>query len=128
MSWHCCFFANLAQQLWRSHSRPLHPRLHCSCDNGAGQVFPHQLCTLKQQPVGGDGRPFLTAYASGSGVPWTSGYIARPPSNFRAAAPPPVPVRPAVQATSGQTPQLPQLPLLPLLPGLAAGDEVQLLP
>ena len=48
----------------------------CSCDNGAGTVFPSQLCTLKQQPTGSDGRPSLDSYGSGPGVPWTSGYLA----------------------------------------------------
>jgi hypothetical protein len=94
----------------------------CRCDNGAGQVFPYQLCTLKQQPVGGDGRPNLATYASGAGVPWTSGYVVRPPTSSPAAGPPPTPGPSAVQATSGHMPQL------PLLPGLEVGGEVQLLP
>ncbi len=59
-----------------SHSPSASTPTACSCDNGAGTVFPSQLCTLKQQPTGSDGRPSLDSYGSGPGVPWTSGYLA----------------------------------------------------
>ena len=98
------------------------PLRACSCDNGAGQLFPYHRCTLKQQPAGGDGRPSLATYASGSGVPWTSGYIVRPPPSSPAAAPPPPTGAPGVRATSSQD------FAVPLLPSLAAGGNVQLLP
>lgn len=71
------------------------PPLSRRCDNGAGQLFPARLCTLKRQPTDGGGRPSLAAYGSGPGVPWTSGYLVR-----RAGSSPPPPPSPGPAAVT----------------------------
>lgn len=45
----------------------------CCSDNGFGQVYAAQLCTLKHQNIT-VGSP-LDVYATGTIVPWSSGYL-----------------------------------------------------